>query len=240
MKLKYFAIAALIFPASLHAASITAAGVNADLTPATNAEGDIVDLDALGSGGDGFVVFNTLAPGGNSSGAAWNQNIVDASPAYITALDGSSAVSSGGWANYDDVTLGGTMYNTGGINRPSANGTESPLFSFQLTGAVPASITLGLLTDNSDNVAWAASNIRVEGPGAISADQSITPNGGSDLINFDISGGVTGETYTVYGTSNGSGPLIGAATFDSTSIPEASSLGLLFLGLLAGLRRRRN
>ena len=238
MKLKHFAIAAFIVPASLQAASITAAGIDT-LTPTLNGAGDVADLDTNGSGGDGFVVFNTLPPGGNSSGGLWNDNIISSLPAYVTALDGSTSVSSGGWANYDGVTVGGNTHNTGGINNPSAGGTELASFTFQLTGSVPASITLGLLTDNSDNVAWASSNVRIEGPGAITANQSPPLDGASDLVKFNIDGGVAGETYTVYGTSNGSGSLFGAATFDSTTIPEPSSIGLLVLGGLAGLRRRR-
>ena len=197
------------------AGTITSAGTLTNLTPPGNGEGDVADLDALVSGGNGFVVFNTLPAGDNESGAAWDNNIVDSLPAYVTALDGSSAISSGGWANYDEVLIGGNTYNTGGINNPSAGGSETSLFSFELTGTIPSSFTLGLLTDNSDNVAWAASNIRVEGPGAVSANQNITPDGGSDLVSFKIDGGVAGEIYTVYGTSNGSGPLIGVATFDS-------------------------
>ena len=118
--------------------------------------------------------------------------------------------------------MGGNTYNTGGINLLSAAGVETGLFSFQLTGSVPGSITLGLLTDNTDGLGWVSSTIRIEGPGAVSADQSITPDGASDLMNFNIDGGVAGETYTVYGTSAGSGSMIAMATFDS--IPEPSEL----------------
>jgi len=203
----------------LEGGTITSAGTLTNLTPPGNGSGDVADLDAIDTGQDGFVVFNTLPAGDNESGVAWDNNIIDSAPAYVTALDGSAAVSSGGWANYDGVILDGTTYNTGGLNQPSAGGTESPLFSFELTGSVPTTFTLGLLTDNSDNVAWAASNIRVEGPGAVSANQDISPDGGSDLVKFDIGGGTAGETYTVYGTSGGSGPLIGVVTFDS-EIPD--------------------
>jgi hypothetical protein len=238
MKLKYFAIAAFVVPASLQAASITAAGIDT-LTAVGNGAGDVADLDANGSGGDGFVVFNSIAPGGNSNQEAWNQNIVSNLPAYISNLDGLGSTSSGGGAGYDSINVGGTTYESGGINLASGAGTETALFSFGLAAAAPASITLGLLTDNSDGLGWASSTIRIEGPGAVSADQSIVPDGASDLLNFTIDGGVTGETYTVYGTSAGSGSMIAAATFDSTTIPEPSSIGLILLGGLAGLRRRR-
>jgi hypothetical protein len=197
------------------AGTITSAGTLTNLTPPGNGAGDVSDLDAIGSGGDGFVVFNSLDPGGNSNQEAWDQNIVLNLPAYISNLDGLGSTSSGGWAGYDSVIVGGATLPTGGINLASGAGTETALFSFELTGAAPGSITLGLLTDNSDGLGWASSNIRVEGPGAISADQSIIPDGGSDLLKFDIDGGVTGEIYTVYGTSAGNGSMIAAATFDS-------------------------
>jgi hypothetical protein len=223
--------------AGADAATVSAAGTLANLTPVGNAVGtDIADLDGAGVGTDGFIIFNTLPEGGNVSGAAWNANIVDNSPAYITALDGSVSVSSGGWANYDDVTVGGNTYNTGGINRGSGLGVELASFSFQLTGTVPSTVTIGLLTDNSDGVGWASNNVRIEGPGAISANQSITPDGGSDLIQFDINGGASGETYTIFGTSNGNGSLFGAATFDS--IPEPGAMALFAVGIALIFRRR--
>jgi len=197
------------------AGAITSAGTLTNLTPPGTGAGDVADLDANGSGGDGFVVFNTIAAGGNSNQQAWNENIVSNLPAYISNLDGTGSTSSGGWANYDGVTVGGTTYNTGGINLLSGAGVETALFSFELAGTIPGSITLGLLTDNSDGLGWVSSTIRIEGPGAVSADQSITPDGGSDLLNFNIDGGVPGEIYTVYGTSAGSGSMIAVATFDS-------------------------
>ena len=93
MKLKYFAIAAFVVPASLQAASITAAGIDT-LTAVGNGAGDVADLDTNGSGADGFVVFNTIPAGGNESGVVWNNNAVNSLPAYVTALDGSTSVSS--------------------------------------------------------------------------------------------------------------------------------------------------
>ena len=198
------------------AGTITAAGIDT-LTPPGTGGGDIADLDANESGGDGFVIFNSLEEGGNSNQEAWDLNIVSNLPAYISNLDGLGSTSSGGWAGYDSIILGGTTYDSGGINLASGGGTETALFSFELAAAAPASITVGLLTDNSDGLGWACSTIRIEGPEAVSADQSIVPDGASDLLNFTIDGGVTGETYTVYGTSAGSGSMIAAATFDSNS-----------------------
>jgi len=105
MKQTLIAISAILGSASLYAASITAAGIDTLTPPGTGAE-DVADLDANGSGGDGFVIFNPLPTGGNSNQEGWDENIVLNLPAYISNLDGTGSTSSGGWANYDSVTVG--------------------------------------------------------------------------------------------------------------------------------------
>ena len=220
-----FTFLLLTLVSAVHAASITSEGTLENLTPVGNGVGtDVADLDAQGVGTDGFIAFASFDEGLNKGGLAWNEGIIDNSPAYITPMAAGTAVASGGWANYDDVTIGGTTFNTGGITFGSAAGTEAALFAFELSGTIPDSFTVGLLTDNSDNTGWAANNIRIEGPGAISADQDLVPDGGTDLLQFNISGAEAGEIFTVYGTSNGSGSLIGAATFDTNVIPEPFSI----------------
>jgi hypothetical protein len=226
----------LSLPVIGQAATITAAGIDT-LTPPANGAGDVADLDANGSGGDGFVVFNSLLPGGNSNQEGWDQNIILNLPAYVSNLDGTGSTSSGGWANYDSATVDGIAYPTGGINLASGNGVETALFTFQLSGSVPPSITVGFLTDNTDNVAWSSSMIRLEGPDGLSEQQSPTLDGGSDLVKFNIEDGAAGDTFTVHATSAGNGSMIALATFDS--IPEPSSLSLLVLGSLAALGRKR-
>ncbi len=238
MNFKYLIIATLALPTGLHAASITAVGIDT-LTPTGHIATDVVNLDTNASGGDGFVLFNSVPEGSNLGGRPWDENIVNSLPAYIANLDGSTSTSSGGWANYDDIQIGGNTYNSGGIANSPGNGAEANVFTFQLTGTVPSSITLGILTDASDNPNWTATGVRIEGPGAVSANQTLTVDGAADLLNFTIDGGVAGETYTVHATSSGSGIVIAGATFDSVAIPEISSLSLLVLGGLIGLRRKR-
>ena len=224
--------------AGLQAATVSSAGTLVDLTPAGFGSGtDNADLDAQGRGTDGFVLFNSVPEGTNVAGTPWNQSIVSNLPAYVSSFDGSASAGSGGWANYDDVTIGGTLYNTGGLVQSPGNGVEVPLGTFQLSGLVPAGISLGVLVDNSDSPNWDVTNVRIEGPGSITANQDVTRNGGSDLVQFDIAGGLDGEVYTIYGTSPASGALIGGVTFDS--IPEPGSLSLLAAGGLLLLRRRR-
>jgi hypothetical protein len=70
--------------------------------------------------------------------------------------------------------------------------------------------------DNSDNAIWDVSDLRLEGPGGIEANQNNTPNGALDVIKFTIAGGAAGETYTLHGTQppgNG-GALVAGLTFD--------------------------
>lgn len=230
--------ATLLSVMGLSAATISSAGTLADLTPASFGGGtDIADIDTAGAGTDGFILFHAVPEGGNTSGAAWNSNIIDNSPAYITGLDGSASTSSGGWAGYDDVTVGGNTYNTGGIVQSPGNGVEVPMFTFQLTGSVPSLVTLGLIVDNSDSGAWDVTNVRIEGPAAVTANQNVTTNGGTDVAQFNIGGGLPGETYTVFGTAPPSGAVIGGVTFDS--IPEPGSLTLLAVSGVLLLRRRR-
>jgi hypothetical protein len=228
----------LALTTGLQASTITSAGTLVNLTPPGFGSGtDNADLDAHGAGTGGFVLFNSVPEGTNVAGTPWNQSIVSNLPAYVSSFDGSASAGSGGWANYDDVTLGGTLYNTGGLVQSPGNGVEVPLLTFQLSGLVPAGISLGVLVDNSDSANWDVTNIRIEGPGSITANQDVTRNGGSDLVQFDIAGGLDGEVYTIYGTSPASGALIGGVTFDS--IPEPGSLSLLAAGGLLLLRRRR-
>ncbi|MDE0595208.1 MAG: hypothetical protein OSB65_08180 [Roseibacillus sp.] len=206
----------LALTTGLQASTITSAGTLVNLTPAGFGSGtDNADLDAQGAGTGGFVLFNSVPEGTNVAGTPWNQSIVSNLPAYVSSFDGSASAGSGGWANYDDVTIGGNLYNTGGLVQSPGNGVEVPLLTFQLSGLVPAGISLGVLVDNSDSPNWDVTNVRIEGPGSITANQDVTRNGGSDLVQFDIAGGLDGEVYTIYGTSPASGALIGGVTFDA-------------------------
>lgn len=242
LTLLYTGVAVLFSTAITHSASITAAGANLDLTPPGFTGGtDVADLDAVPLGGDGFVLFHSIPEGGNLSGQPWNAGIIDMKPAYVTGLDGLASTSSGGWAGYDDVRVGSTTYNTGALQTINGGAaTEVVAFEFTLGASVPASFTLGLLVDNTDNAVFTPTDLRVEGPGAVSASQVLIADGSTDVIKFDIAGGLAGETYTVYATqSGGSGSVIGGITFDSVLVPEPSSAALLGLGGLALIMRRR-
>ena len=208
---------AIALTSGLQGSSITSAGTLVNLTPPGFGTGtDVADLDASTAGTSGFVLFNVLPEGDNVSNAAWDLNIVDNKPAYVTAIDGTGSTSSGGWANYDDVTVGGTKYNTGGIARAGVgDGTEAQSFTFTVGPGVPPTMRIGLIADNSDSANWDVRNVRIEGPGGVTANQDVIIDGGSDLVQFDIAGALDGEVYTIYGTSPPSGALLGGITFDS-------------------------
>ena len=251
MKLKHFAIAVLFIPASLQAATISGAGTVIDITPAGYAVGtDVADIDTVASVSglniDGYYIFHSQPEGpGNHGGQPWADDSIDALPAYITSLDGSASTSSGGWANYDDVTIGGSTVNTGGLAQSPGAGIEANMLTFDLAGTIPAGgVTLAVLVDNSDAPQWNADGIRLSGGGGdfayTSGVANFNRNGGSDVFLFNIAGGVAGETYTLSVTQppGTGGSLIGGIAFVSP-IPEPSTGLLAFLSLGLALRRKR-
>jgi len=202
-----------------HAGTITSAGTLSDLTPPGFGSGtDIADLDTNTAGQEGFVLFNSQPEGTNVAGQPWDQAIVDSKPAYISAIDGSAAASSGGWANYDDVLVGGVQYNTGGIVLSPGAGTEVELFRFTFGAGAPTDLRVGIIADNSDNAVWDAANVRIAQDGAIgvTANQDLNLNGALDVAQFDINNPADGEVYVVYATQppGAGGALLGGITFD--------------------------
>ena len=203
------------------AGTITSAGTLTNLTPEGFGSGtDVADLDTAETGQDGFVLFNSVSEGTNISNRPWDENIVDNKPAYISAIDGVTSNSSGGWANYDDVLVDGATYNTGGIVLSPGDGAETQLFDFTVGAGAPSDFRISLIVDNSDSANWDATNIRIEDAGGLTANQDVIRDGGLDLVQFDITSPVEGEIYTVFATSAPSGALIGGITFDSNSIPD--------------------
>ena len=197
------------------AGTITNAGTVVDLTSATFGTGtEVADFDSNQLGQEGFVLFNSIAEGTNISNRPWDENIVDSKPAYITAIDGSVSNSSGGWANYDDVLVDGSTYNTGGIVFSPGGGIETELFRFTVGAGVPANLRVGLIADNSDSINWDAPNVRLEQDGGGTSNQDVARNGGLDVVQFDIAAPADGEVYIVYATSANSGALLGGITFD--------------------------
>jgi hypothetical protein len=215
---RLLSLAALVITSTsaLQAGTVTSAGTLLDLTTLSFGAEDVADLDAQGAGAGGFVLFNSVPVGTNLSNRPWNENMIDNSPAYITAIDGTGSTSSGGWANYDDVRIGGTTYNSGGIVRAGlGNGVEGRSFTFTVGAGVPPVFRIGLIADNSDGAVWDVLAVRVEAPGGSTASQPHDRNGGLDIVQFENAGALDGETYTVYGTSPPNGILIGGITFDS-------------------------
>ena len=215
--MKSFAARTLPFllTGALHAGTVTSAGITTDLTPPGFGSGtDIANFDANNLGQEGFVLFNSVTEGTNIANRPWDENVVDFKPAYISSIDGSIANSSGGWANYDDVTVGGNNYNTGGIVLSPGGGVETELFRFTLGAGVPDDIRIGLIADQSDSPNWDVTNVRVAQDGGGTANQDIDRNGGLDLVQFDLEGVSEGEVYIIYGTSPPSGALLGGITFD--------------------------
>ncbi len=147
--------------------------------------------------------------------------------------------------HFSGTAVSGTSYVNG-----AAAGSTSNMMSFTLTGTVPNTIQVGVLFDNTDNSGGLGNNaytlVETVGGTATSAQISLTTgNGLADYYFFDITGGATGETFTLKDTNtSATNPFnvqAGGFTFDTVVAPEPTTVAtsLLGLGFLAFLLRRR-
>ena len=210
-------------------------------------------------GSDGYVFFNTTphASGGGGGESPLNNARISL-PSYvidpISCASGTESAHGYGYLMIDDpdATPGSSVSNieSGLLGKGGGNaGTEVELFTITLTGSIPsAGFRFGVFTDNYDNVILAQQSLRVlgaDGSGTSTASATVTSTDLSgDMYFFDITGGTSGDTVTLYATqSTDVLTTIGGITFET--IPEPSTfvllgMALLFGGILVWCRRRRN
>jgi hypothetical protein len=176
-------------------------------------------------------------------------------PAYLTSLISDGIVFGGdsGYASIDDPNttpgLTPSLIQSGTLNPFPGTGGTTPDLTFTFGAIVPSVVQLGLMIDNLDIAAYnpdALQVIQVGGPGA----SSVVDTTGAlyndripDWVFFDIQA-LPGETYEVIVTGGANGcACLGAASFDSASVPEPSSFSLAGLGAaffaVAAFRRFR-
>jgi hypothetical protein len=176
-------------------------------------------------------------------------------PAYLTSLISDGIVFGGdsGYASIDDPNttpgLTPSLIQSGTLNPfPGLGGTTIDL-TFTFGAIVPSVVQLGLMIDNLDIAAYnpdALQVIQVGGPGAssvVDTTGALYNDRVPDWVFFDIQP-QPGETYEVIVTGGTEGcACLGAASFDSSNIPEPSSFSLAGLGAaffaVAALRRFR-
>ena len=214
-----------------NAVTFTAANFTGD-TPASPGIAYVGLQADLGAGWRTASTPKTYDIDGNNvlgSNGWWLPNYTLSSPSYITSFANNFYYSgNGGYALVDNpLTTPGTtpslIYSGTTSSQSPSYGIKSinSVVSFTLTGAVPGTIRIGIMSGNSDaSGAFGASGYQI-----ISAlfDSGMTTelqtngavyNGNPDWAFFDITGGSAGQTYSIY--ANG-GPLgnagIGAISF---------------------------
>jgi len=151
----------------------------------------------------------------------------------------STSGGAGAYPTFDDpsVTPGpdidsGFVYSTG-----VAPNTLTNLYNLNFGAATPALLRIGVIQNGGG-----ASITSFTLTGGGSATQLVNKLGSDDGIIryafFDVAN-AAGSTLTLSGLSGSVGDLVGLSGFTVDAIPEPTSLGLLGLGAIAMLRRRR-
>ncbi len=133
---------------------------------------------------------------------------------------------------------------------PVTAGQEYSLLSitFSSTAVLPSTVRIGVLLNNEPPASAANNNdqmplsVRLQGPGGVLDTASETVNHPTtenvDLYFFNVTPSA-GSTFTLYGTADTnmfSHIVAGGLTFSS---PEPASIGLLGIGAIGVLKRRR-
>jgi|GEM_PF-1380478 len=171
----------------------------------------------------------------------WLPNYTLSSPSYITSFANNSYYpGNGGYALVDNplTTPGASpslIYSGTTNGQFPGYGTKSlnSVVSFTLTGTVPGTIRVGIMTGNTDfSGSYGASGFQIVS-GSLNSGMTTelqtngaVYNGNPDWVFFDITGGIAGQTYSIYANGGPQGNAgIGAISFDSiTNTPAYSDV----------------
>jgi len=228
-------VSCLLAPAA-QAATITAAGLDTTTQPNWRTTTTIKPLD-----GDGDNVYGTLG----YIAYATSIGTLNGLPAYLTVTpNGANNSFAGGYAVFDNPTLtpgasvadinSGFAYRLNNLANTSLN-----LYDLIFGASTPTLLRIGVIQNGAGGP---IASFTLTGGG--SATQLVNKLGSDDGIIryafFDVAN-AAGSTLTLSGLSGLVGDNVGLSGFtvDAVAIPEPASLGLLGLGAIAMLRRRR-
>ena len=78
----------LVLQVTSRAASVDEAGFLLNLTPPQASSTDVAELDDIGFGNDGFILFNVAEEGEDLNARPFEENLVNSAPAYVGTLTG--------------------------------------------------------------------------------------------------------------------------------------------------------
>jgi hypothetical protein len=231
-------VAVSIFAVTGSAGTISYSNTDFDLGGGWRTSSVAKPLDINGNnvlGSDGWYVA-----GGSGSSSY---------PSYIANVSLNPSIFSGNasYASIDDPTttpgLNPTQIVSGTFNPGVGTGNPATLFSFQLTGGIPATIQIGLMVDNLDAPVFNSEAMELKqtnGTADVNIDTTGSPYNDSipDWIFFDVTG-AAGDEFSIVAYGSPSGPAtLGAISFDSAPAPEPASGGLLLAALAVVFARR--
>lgn len=197
-------------------------------------------------GNDGYILYNTTPTGTvtGSNGPSAHGTDISLKPSYVSAI---TKTQDSGAQGYGYPTIQNPTTTPGATPTTLESGTlgssGGTLFTVTLTGTVPASFRVGVIT-GAPGTTYDSSSVTLSdtGTGGSASAPESSANGRLDMYFFNVTGAAAGDVLNFGGTVGGTGTAgfneITGASFDS--VPEPATIGILGMSALGLLVRRRD
>ena len=188
------------------------------------------------TGTDGYSVFGNSTTDSTSS-----------LPGYVSSVTPTGSAGEYRGGDNSTITLSGDTVHSGFTQAYTSNGNVYDLALIALTGSVPSTFDLGLLTDNSNQNYPTAYTLSLysgdpsAGGTQVGTTLDVNTTASSRSVDNDfyyasVSGASSGDFlvvqgYTPAGFNSTNAVELGGVTFDTVVTPEPSTFALMFAGL---------